>query len=72
MTSCAQVVFEMEVPADVRPKAMLNEVEEFHLWDVEEACNALDRGEFEPASALAFMEFLGQRGLLGEDREGWL
>lgn len=71
LTSCAQVVFELEVPPEVIPRAMPGEVEEFHLWDVEQVRDAICKGEFKPASAMAFMEFLGQRGLLGEDEEGW-
>ena len=64
-----QYIYDLEVDADVRPKPGDNEVEDFRLWSVEEAKEALAEGHFKPNCAVVLLDFFIRRGILTPENE---
>ena len=64
-----QYVYDIELPAEVKPRPNDDEVEEFYLWDAEEVREALRRGEFKPNCALVILDFFVRHGLMHAGNE---
>ncbi|KAH8681624.1 NUDIX domain-containing protein [Xylariales sp. PMI_506] len=64
-----QWVYDLELPADVKPTPKDGEVEEFYLWTVEETQAALARGEFKPNCGLILLDFFVRRGIVTRENE---
>jgi 8-oxo-dGTP pyrophosphatase MutT (NUDIX family) len=64
-----QAVYDLELPADVRPAPNDSEVEAFYLWTVREVQEHMQRGEFKPNCALYLLEFFVRRGILTPENE---
>ena len=65
---CAQYVFDLEVGADVVPKAVVGEFEEFYLLDARQVEIAIRKGEFKPSCGLVMIDWLIRHGFVA--REG--
>ncbi len=59
-------LFEIEMPADVKPAPCDDEVGWFQLWDIGRIKEALVAGQFKGSSALAILDFLIRHGILTE------
>ncbi|KAL5116466.1 hypothetical protein ACEQ8H_005587 [Pleosporales sp. CAS-2024a] len=64
-----QYVYDLELPEDVVPTPGDDEVEEFHLWSIEQVQQAMARGEFKPNCALVVLDFLVRHGFLTSENE---
>ena len=60
--------YDLELPADFRPRSNDDEVEDFYLWPIEQVMEAVrDSQEFKPNCALVIVDFLIRHGLLGPE-----
>ncbi|KAG0199413.1 hypothetical protein BGX28_007330 [Mortierella sp. GBA30] len=64
-----QIIYDLELAADVIPKPCDTEVEDFRLWTMDEVLEAIRRGEFKPNCACAALHFMIQRGVLTPENE---
>ncbi|KAF7537032.1 hypothetical protein G7054_g4056 [Neopestalotiopsis clavispora] len=64
-----QWVYDIELPADVKPTPKDGEVQEFYLWTVDEIQEAMARGEFKPNCAVVLLDFFMRRGILTRENE---
>lgn len=64
-----QWVYEIELPADVRPRPKDGEVESFSLMTVDEVRDELARGSFKPNCALVALDFFVRHGVLTRENE---
>ena len=64
-----QYIYDLEVGDDVVPKPGDKEVENFHLWTVEEVQRALAKGAFKPNCALVLLDFFVRHGLMTQANE---
>ncbi|KAK6073060.1 NUDIX domain-containing protein [Seiridium cupressi] len=64
-----QWVYDIELPADIKPTPKDGEAEAFYLWTVEEVQEAMARGEFKPNCALVLLDFFIRRGILTKENE---
>lgn len=64
-----QWIFDVEVPADFKPKSYDGEVARFYLWTVDEVREKLAQGLFKPNCALVLLNFLMRHGIITRDNE---
>lgn len=64
-----QYIYDLEVPSEILCKPGDDEVEEFHLWGVDEVKQALGRGEFKPNTALVMIDFFIRHGIITQRDE---
>ncbi|KAA8641460.1 hypothetical protein EYZ11_002278 [Aspergillus tanneri] len=64
-----EYVYELLLDADTIPQPGDSEVDEFHLWSVDEVGDALKRGEFKPNSAIVLVDFFIRHGILTPENE---
>lgn len=64
-----QYIFDLEVPADVKPTPCDDEVEEFFLMGVDELKERLRKGEFKPNCAVVLLDFFVRHGVLTQENE---
>jgi len=66
-------VFDIDLPADFRPNNTDGEIEEFHLWPIEQVRERLAATEdFKFNVALVNIDFLVRRGYLSPDEPGYV
>jgi 8-oxo-dGTP pyrophosphatase MutT (NUDIX family) len=66
-------VFDIELPADFRPNNVDGEIEEFHLWPIEQVRERLTTtDDFKFNVALVNIDFLVRRGYLSPDVPGYV
>ncbi|KAI0470374.1 NUDIX hydrolase domain-like protein [Xylaria cf. heliscus] len=59
-----QWVYDIELPADVRPTPKDGEVAEFYLWSIDEVRAELAKGKFKPNCALIVVDFFIRHGII--------
>lgn len=64
-----EYIYDIELDASIIPKPGDTEVEEFHLYTVEQTKKALANGEFKPNCAVVFIDFFIRHGLLTPENE---
>ncbi|KAJ5946862.1 hypothetical protein N7454_003701 [Penicillium verhagenii] len=64
-----EYVYDLKLDPSVIPRPGDNEVEEFHLWTVDQVKEALARGEFKPNCAFVMIDFFIRRGILTAENE---
>jgi 8-oxo-dGTP pyrophosphatase MutT (NUDIX family) len=65
--------YDLELPEGFRPRCTDGEVEEFHLWPIEEvARRARDTDEFKLNCNLVIVDFLVRHGLIGPEHPDYL
>ncbi|KAI9035781.1 thiamine pyrophosphokinase-related protein [Aspergillus affinis] len=64
-----EYVYELKLDANTIPEPGDSEVEEFHLWTVDEVGKALKRGEFKPNSAIVLVDFFIRHGILTPEND---
>mmetsp|Transcript_14024 Transcript_14024/g.41790 ORF Transcript_14024/g.41790 Transcript_14024/m.41790 type:complete len:316 (-) Transcript_14024:23-970(-) len=66
--------YDLELPADFRPRAVDGEVESFDLWKVEDVIEALvaEPPRWKPNVAVVTIDFLVRRGVLQPELPGYL
>ena len=62
-------VYDMELPADIKPKPHDEEVKDFYCMSVKEVQAALLRKEFKPDSAAVLVDFLMRHSIITPDNE---
>lgn len=64
-----EYVYDLPLPAEVKPKPIDGEAEDFQLWDVGEVREKMARGEFKPNCALVVVDFLVRHGVIRAEDE---
>ncbi|KAI1192916.1 NUDIX hydrolase domain-like protein [Nemania serpens] len=64
-----QVLYDLELPADLVPQPLDGEVAEFLLWTPEETLKALREGRFKLNSAVAWIDFFIRHGYISAQNE---
>ncbi|KAI1158585.1 NUDIX hydrolase domain-like protein [Nemania serpens] len=64
-----QVLYDLELPADLIPQPLDGEVAEFLLWTPEETLKALRDGQFKLNSAVAWIDFFIRHGYISAQNE---
>ncbi|KAI1123126.1 NUDIX hydrolase domain-like protein [Nemania abortiva] len=64
-----QVLYDLEMPADMVPQPLDGEVAEFLLWSPEETLKALREGQFKLNSAVAWIDFFIRHGYINPQNE---
>ena len=64
-----QYVYDLELSPDVTPRPNDSEVQEFHLWTVEEVQEHMAKGEFKPNCALVLLDFFIRHNILTPENE---
>ncbi len=65
--------YDLELPADFRPRCNDGEVESFYLWPVEQVMETVrDTEEFKPNCNLVIIDFLVRHGYLDQDAPDYL
>jgi len=66
-------VFDLELPADFRPRNTDGEIEEFMLWPAEQVLREIDTtGNFKFNVNLVMIDFLIRHGVIGPERPDYL
>ncbi len=66
-----QYVYDLNLEEGMQPTPNDGEVHEFYLWTVEEVKEHLEKAEFKPNCAACMLDFLGRKGMLDGEKEGW-
>ncbi|KAJ8120305.1 hypothetical protein ONZ43_g2952 [Nemania bipapillata] len=64
-----QVLYDLELPADMVPQPLDGEVAEFLLWTPEKTIQALHEGQFKLNSAVAWIDFFIRHGYINAQNE---
>ncbi|KAI1146751.1 NUDIX hydrolase domain-like protein [Nemania diffusa] len=64
-----QVLYDLELPANMVPQPLDGEVAEFLLWTPEETMRALQEGRFKLNSAVAWIDFFIRHGYINAQNE---
>ncbi|KAG0128307.1 NUDIX hydrolase domain-like protein [Tuber indicum] len=64
-----QYVYDLEVGNDVIPKPCDDEVQDFHLMDVEQVKAELAKGNFKPNCSLVLLDFFIRHGIITPENE---
>ncbi|KAF8932805.1 NUDIX hydrolase domain-like protein [Dissophora ornata] len=64
-----QIVYDLELPADVTPMPCDTEVEDFRLWSMDEVLDAIRGGEFKPNCACVCLHFMIRHAVLTPENE---
>ncbi|KAK1148861.1 hypothetical protein N8T08_008746 [Aspergillus melleus] len=64
-----EYVYELKLDANTIPEPGDSEVEEFHLWTVDEVAQALKRGQFKPNSGIVLVDFFIRHGILTPEND---
>ncbi|KAF9959515.1 hypothetical protein BGZ72_009459 [Mortierella alpina] len=64
-----QIVYDLELSADVVPTPCDTEVEDFRLWTMDQVKDAICRGEFKPNCACVCLHFMIRHGVLTPENE---
>ena len=64
-----EYVYDIKLPVDVVPKPCDSEVQEFHLWTIEQCKQALANREFKPNCAVILIDFFIRHGILTPKNE---
>ncbi|KAI0517016.1 NUDIX hydrolase domain-like protein [Xylaria bambusicola] len=64
-----QILYDLELPKDVKPVPLDGEVDEFLLWTPQQTIQALLEGQFKPNSSLAWIEFFIRHGYITAQNE---
>ncbi|KAI1359957.1 NUDIX hydrolase domain-like protein [Xylaria arbuscula] len=64
-----QILYDLELPRDVKPVPLDGEVDEFLLWTPQQTIQALLEGQFKPNSSLAWIDFFIRHGYITAQNE---
>ncbi|OJJ50852.1 hypothetical protein ASPZODRAFT_11698 [Penicilliopsis zonata CBS 506.65] len=64
-----EYIYDVKLDASITPKPCDSEVEEFYLWTVDQAKEALANGEFKPNCAVVLIDFFIRHGILTPETE---
>lgn len=62
-------VYDMELPADLKPKPHDDEVDCFYCMSIDEVKRALLKGDFKPDSGAVFVDFMVRHGIITPENE---
>lgn len=64
-----QYVYDMQIDDNVVPKPCDDEVQDFHLFSIEEVKKALAEGQFKPSCTLVLLDFFVRHGIITDESE---